>query len=294
MLIAMSNNFMSETYFLQWSDISLLAFPSTFVTLSSLPHSKITHADLSKNQLTSLPLELFQLNALISLNVSHNFLTSIPSPERWGKTSLQIFDISHNSLSNDSSESSYRKVAVDYSMFPALWYIDLKSNSLTSCPPWLFMFAFVSHLDLRRNQVCFYSSTHIPQISGACSSFSFPFCQITHLPKELSNLTRLHTLLIQDLPIVDPPPPLPSLSTQTLLSYLRFKQASSQPLDAMRVVIVGPQNAGKTSLVCRLRGESNMKISPTKGLEVHFHHHVFSIHIHFMISILIYVNNCTL
>ena len=154
--------------------------------------------------------------------------------------------------------SRRRKVAVDYKRsFPSiLWsHIDLKSNSLTSCPPWLFMFAFVSHLDLRRNQVCFYSSTHIPQISGACSSFSFPFCQITHLPKELSNLTRLHTLLIQDLPIVDPPPPLPSLSTQTLLSYLRFKQASSQPLDAMRVVIVGPHTASqpRPSLVRRLR-----------------------------------------
>ena len=146
---------------------------------------------------------------------------------------------------------------------------------------------------LEKKSGLFYSLTHIPQISGACSSFSFPFCQITHLPKELSNLTRLHTLLIQDLPIVDPPPPLPSLSTQTLLSYLRFKQASSQPLDAMRVVIVGPQNAGKTSLVCRLRGESNMKVSPTKGLEVHFHH-VFGIHIHIMISILICVNNCIL
>lgn len=94
-------------------------------------------------------------------------------------------------------------------------------------------------------------------------------CQITHLPKELSNFAHLHTLLIQGLPIVDPPPPLPSLSTQTLLSYLRFKQASSQPLGAMRVVIVGPQNAGKTSLVCRLKGDSNTKVSPTKGLEVH-------------------------
>ena len=130
-----SSTRISETYFLQWSDISLLAFPSTFVTLSSLPHSKITHADLSKNQLTSLPLELFQLNALISLNVSHNFLTSIPSPERWGKTSLQIFDISHNSLSMTLLSLRTERSRLTTSMFPALWYIDLKSNSLTSCPP---------------------------------------------------------------------------------------------------------------------------------------------------------------
>ena len=257
-----SSTRISETYFLQWSDISLLAFPSTFVTLSSLPHSKITHADLSKNQLTSLPLELFQLAALISLNISHNFLNSIPPPERWGKTSLQILNISHNSLSSDSPESSNKKTMVDCSMFPTLWYIDLKSNNLISCPQWLFMFAFVSHLDLRGNQVC--SSSTIKNLV----TFLFSH-QITHLPKELSNFAHLHTLLIQGLPIVDPPPPLPSLSTQTLLSYLRFKQASSQPLGAMRVVIVGPQSAGKSSLVYRLKGDSNTKIYPTKGLEVH-------------------------
>ena len=55
-----------------------------------------------------------------------------------------------------------------------------------------------------------------------------------------------------------------------LLSLLpfRFKYVSSQPLSSMRVVVVGPQSAGKTALVAKLRGEGFASKSPTKGLEV--------------------------
>ena len=48
----------------------------------------------------------------------------------------------------------------------------------------------------------------------------------------------------------------------------RFKYVSSQPLSSMRVVVVGPQSAGKTALVAKLRGEGFTNKTPTKGLEV--------------------------
>ena len=92
--------------------------------------------------------------------------------------------------------------------------------------------------------------------------------QIHQLPTELGLLTCLHSLLIDNLPLTDPPAPIPSLGTQTLLNYLHFKHMSSQPLNSMRVVVVGPEKAGKTSLINRLRGENVEEVLPTKGLEV--------------------------
>ncbi len=81
-------------------------------------------------------------------------------------------------------------------------------------------------------------------------------------------MTELHTLLIEDLPIVDPPTPIQSLGTRTILNYLHFKSISSQSLNYMRVVVVGPNKVGKTSLLNQLRGEGHDDVMPTKGLEV--------------------------
>ena len=84
---------------------------------------------------------------------------------------------------------------------------------------------------------------------------------------DLGMLTHLHTLLIKDLPLIDPPPPIPNLGTHTVLSYLQLKHKSTLPITSMRVVVIGPEKVGKTTLLSRLRGE-NGQIAPTKGLEV--------------------------
>ena len=148
-----SSTHISEMYLMQWTDISLLSFPPAFVTHTSHPASRITHVDLSKNQLSSLPLELFLLPNLISLNLSHNLLTSIPPPDRWGRTPLQILNLSHNFLSSDPSDAPPKKGPQDFTLFRELWFVDLSHNNLVSCPPWLLGFFFLSHLDLRGNKV---------------------------------------------------------------------------------------------------------------------------------------------
>ena len=81
-------------------------------------------------------------------------------------------------------------------------------------------------------------------------------------------MSHLHTLLLNDLTLSDPPDPIPSLGTQAILSYLHYKHKSSQAITSLRVVLVGPESVGKTSLVARLKGDPIDGINPTKGLEV--------------------------
>lgn len=81
-------------------------------------------------------------------------------------------------------------------------------------------------------------------------------------------MEQLTTLLIEGLPLVDPPPPIPTLGTQIIRRYLHLKSQSSQPLNCMRVIVVGPTEVGKTMLLNCIRGDSDTKAVPTKGLEV--------------------------
>ena len=99
-------------------------------------------------------------------------------------------------------------------------------------------------------------------------AFFPPFQQIQTIPSEIGQMNELHTLLIEGLPLVDPPPPIPSLGTQTLLNYLHFKSMSCQPLNTVRMIVIGPEKVGKTHLLNRLRGDGDDSITPTKGLEV--------------------------
>lgn len=86
-------------------------------------------------------------------------------------------------------------------------------------------------------------------------------------------MNHLHSLLLEGLDLLNPPHPIPSLGTQTILSYLHFKYLSSQQHSSMRVVVVGPEKAGKSCLISRLKGESDVSIAPTKGLEVSIAQH---------------------
>ena len=95
--------------------------------------------------------------------------------------------------------------------------------------------------------------------------------QITMLPSELGRLKELCTLLLKNVPLLDPPPPIRSLGTTAIQNYLQFKSVSSQPLNCMRVVVVGPEKVGKTCLLNHLRGDnSDDDVMPTKGLEVRY------------------------
>ena len=143
----------AETHFLQWSDISLTIFPSSFLSPESLPLPQITHVDLSLNQLTSVPLELLQLPSLAFLNLSNNLISSLPGMSLWGFTQLEILDLSNNKLIADPSLPQISKNQKETRMFQKLWNLDISSNGLTCCPGWVMALYYLKLLDLSDNQV---------------------------------------------------------------------------------------------------------------------------------------------
>ena len=55
--------------------------------------------------------------------------------------------------------------------------------------------------------------------------------------------------------------------TAAILDYMRGKLEHNSPWGSMRVIVVGSQGSGKTSLVKKLRGEGS-SVASTKGLDV--------------------------
>ena len=80
----------------------------------------------------------------------------------------------------------------------------------------------------------------------------------------------MQTLLLDGLSLTDPPAYIAALGTKAVLSYLRLKKSSSCVCNGLRVVVVGPQRGGKSSLVTKLKTDTSSSpvINHTKGLEV--------------------------
>ena len=101
-----SSLLLSKVFLLAWGDISLTAFPASFLSPNLTPIQQISYIDLSNNLLTWVPVELFQLPSVVSLNLSYNQLTQIPHPDHWSPSSMHILNLSHNLLkSSDGSHT---------------------------------------------------------------------------------------------------------------------------------------------------------------------------------------------
>lgn len=138
----------ARTFHLFWRDISLPVFLSSFLDQEAMETKHLTHVDLSHNNLSTIPWQLFQLPVLESLDVSHNRLTSLPGLEYWRPGSrLQYLKASHNQLTEDTSP---RGTQVDPIVSSALWYVDLSHNLFHSFPRFLLHFS-LHHLDISHN-----------------------------------------------------------------------------------------------------------------------------------------------
>ncbi len=79
----------------------------------------------------------------------------------------------------------------------------------------------------------------------------------------------LRSITVDPCSLSDPPAVVARWGPIPLLRYLKLKQSLTVPWNSLRVIFVGPQGSGKTSLSAKLRGEGmSSTCIPTKGLEV--------------------------
>ena len=79
-------------------------------------------------------------------------------------------------------------------------------------------------------------------------------------------MEQLVTLLLEDLPLIDPPSFVVEEGPKAILNYLKLKLSNKLLWSSWRVVVIGHYRAGKTSLISKITG--GCMPDTNKGLDV--------------------------
>ncbi|OYW77555.1 MAG: hypothetical protein B7Z37_03775 [Verrucomicrobia bacterium 12-59-8] len=230
----------------------LIALPPEIGQLTSL-----TSLYLHGSQLSALPPEIGRLTSLTTLNLDNNKLSSLP-PEIGRLTTLSRLYLSNIQLSELPPEIGQLK---------NLSLLSLRENQLATLPAEFARLVNLEGLRLDANRF-----THLPAFMGSLrklSRLSLARNQLSRLPHELRQLKSLVALYLHDNPRLNLSPEVlgpresevvnnrkTPAKPQTILDYYFGSRAkNSQPLNEVKMILVGRGGAGKTSTVRALQGE---------------------------------------
>jgi len=202
--------------------------------LSSLPTEifklkDITQLFMSKNELSSLPSEIFELKNLTQLDISENQMSSLP-PEIFELKNLTQLYIAGSKLSTLPSEISELKNLTE---------LDISHNQLSSLPLEISELKNLTEFDISFNQF-----TSIP-----------PEILDFDLEIEFEDQLKLNRIYLKGNPLENPPVEIVKKGREAVLNYFKSLEDGKQPLNEVKVLLVGDGGAGKTSLMKRLLGE---------------------------------------
>jgi small GTP-binding protein len=219
--------------------------------LTSLPAGigelkNLTRLNLSENQLTSLPAGIGELKNLTRLVLSKNQLTSLPA----GIVELK------NLTSLDLSWNQLKRLPAEIVKLKNLTGLDLSWNQLKRLPAEIVKLTNLTKLDLSWNQ-------------------------LKRLPAEIVELKNLTELGLFGNPLEFPPQDITNKGIKAIRSYFKSLEGEKQPLNEVKVLLVGNGGAGKTSLVKQVLSEKFDKHEPqTHGINLR-DWKVEDIHVHF-------------
>ncbi|EGJ30029.1 MULTISPECIES: COR domain-containing protein [Moorena] len=157
------------------------------------------------DQLTEIPIEVFNLSQLEELDLSDNKLTTVP--ESIGKlTNLTQLDLSINKLTT---------VPESIGKLTNLTQLDLSGNELTTVPESLTKLTQLTQLDLSVNEL-----TTVPESLTKLTNLTqldLSFNELTTVPESLTKLTNLTELYLSDNQLTTVPESLTKLTNLTLL-----------------------------------------------------------------------------
>ena len=111
---------------------------------------RITEVDLSSNKLRNVPIELFQLSSLVTLQLSHNKLTSLPSSKKPWET-LYTAHIARLNLNWNNLKTLPEGLFRDLSA--SLMELNVEHNHLQELPPGLWVIPKLKVLKLASNNL---------------------------------------------------------------------------------------------------------------------------------------------
>ncbi|XP_037835926.1 leucine-rich repeat serine/threonine-protein kinase 1 [Kryptolebias marmoratus] len=211
-------------------------------TISIFWRTQLQEVDFSDNQLKELPSYIFELEAIVSLRLSGNFISSLPAPNKWKCSQLKTLDLSRNQLGKTEEGPKSRRLA-----FLTTWN---RRDPDPVCPiefPVLLR-ASLEVLLLNENQLecvpqsvcCLHNLTELYLSSNP---------GIRELPVELGQLPNLWQLDIEDLNITNVPPAVRNEGPASVLAFLRAHLRKAEPCKLLKMLVVGPPRQGKTALL---------------------------------------------
>ena len=244
----------------------LTVLPEGLAQLSQLQTLIVTH-----NQLRALPEGLAQLSQLHSLNVSHNQLHALP--EGIGQlTELQTLDVSGNQLN---------ALPEGIGQLTQLQTLEVSHNQLSVLPEGLAQLSNLQALYISGNQL-----SALPEGIGQLLSLTMLDAaknQLANLPVTIRDLP-LQQLWLQDNPGLNLSAALLGKYVERYVRYSMGKIRSpaaileaffsahtldGQPLDEIKLVLVGRGAAGKTTLAHRLiRDKFRRGTKETQGVDI--------------------------
>jgi len=210
---------MGNLRWLRLDSSNLETLPDTLGNLS-----KLEHLSLVKNKLTSLhgdipvlsnlkvinarhndlknhgvPPEMFKLDDLLTVDLSHNHLEEVPS-EAENSTSLLVLNLSHNSITSIPNQL--------FMNLTDLIYLDLSNNALETIPPQLRRLTNLQTLILNNNPLLHAQLRQLPSLLQL-HTLHLRNTQrtISNMPNKLDNLEHLTDVDLShnDLPRVPEP-----------------------------------------------------------------------------------------
>jgi internalin A len=229
-------------------DLSGIGLPTLPPDIGNL--TKLESLKLNQNQLTSLPREIGNLTSLTYLDLSENQLTSLPS-EIGNLTSLRYLYLNTNQLTSLPSEIGN---------LSNLTYLYLNTNQLTSLPSEIGNLRGITMLPLWANQLVSLPS----QISNLTNltQLNLSGNQLESLPDAIRSLNHLSDLKLHGNPGLGIPDSILEGRPRDILNfYFAQRQAAAQgtlqPLNEIKVMLLGDGGAGKTSLRRFFKGEAH-------------------------------------
>ena len=215
----------------------LIALPTqAVVTYNRLSHVKLSHNELKERAPFYVPKFVLQLQNLVSLDISHNKITQMPPPSLWSSRRLRDLNLSHNRISRLNLDSS-----------SALW-------------------SSLSKLNVAHNRINKLSSD-IGRLTNL-TSLDLTFNPLQEVPNEMGKLKNLLELPLEGLTL-NLHPSIRNGTAQQICSFLYLKMKNSVPYRRMKLMVVGKESRGKTSLLRALQGKKQPTFeSATVGINI--------------------------
>ena len=200
--------------------------------LASLPEQlcnlkALTCLSLNDNLFSAVPACVFELPMLSQLYLSNNRLASLGTPEQFGRLSKLTLLTCANNLLDELPDVA----------LPLLRKLACASNRLVALPASLGDCDKLLELDVEENQL-------------RC------------LPPQLGKLDPNIVLKLDGNPLMSPPPQILKLKTKQVIGFLRDLLVDAEHVMVCKVLVVGQENVGKTTLVKAIKhARSSSKLS---------------------------------